>query len=145
MTTGGIAVLEQADAVDSLKGVRRIEGAVRERSGWYAGYLWLFSLWQLVLVPAVLLWHGRTGTLVSTMANAFVVMGLSLFATRQPVVLRGYGGRHLKVIGAWAVAYILSLVLGYTIFLDSAAFAAVAALACALPAAANAWRKGRAL
>lgn len=136
---------EQVDAAASLKGIGRIEGIVRGRSGWYVGYLWLFAAWQLVLVPAVLLWHGRTGTMVSTLANAFVVMGLSLFATRQPVVPRGYGGRHLKVIGAWAVAYVLSLVLGYTVFPDSLAFAAVAALACALPAAATAGQKGRAV
>ncbi|MCJ1675861.1 hypothetical protein MTF65_00495 [Streptomyces sp. APSN-46.1] len=70
-------------------------------------------------------------------------MGLSLFATRQPVVPRGYGGTHLRVIGAWAVAYVLTLVLGFTVFPDSVAFAAVAALACALPAAAAAWREGR--
>lgn len=136
---------EQVDAAASLKGIGRIEGLARGRSGWYVGYLWLFAAWQLVLVPAVLLWHGRTGTMVSTLANALVVMGLSLFATRQPVVPRGYGGRHLKVIGAWAVVYALSLVLGYAVFPDSVAFAAVAALACALPAAATAVRKGRAV
>ncbi|MEU8942589.1 hypothetical protein OHU17_05900 [Streptomyces goshikiensis] len=136
---------EQVDAAASLKGIGRIEGIARGRSGWYTGYLWLFAAWQLVLVPAVLLWHGRTGTLVSTLANTLVVMGLSLFATRQPVVPRGYGGRHLKVIGTWAVAYVLSLVLGYTVFTDSVAFAAVAALACALPAAATAVQKGRAV
>ncbi|MFF3861449.1 hypothetical protein [Streptomyces sp. NPDC002209] len=136
---------EQADAAASLKGIARIEGTVRGSSGWYAGYLWLFAVWQLVLVPAVLLWHGRTGTLVSTLANALVVMGLSLFATRQPVVPRGYGGRHLRVIGAWAVAYVLTLVLGYAVFLDSVAFATAAALACAMPAAAAAWRERRAV
>ncbi|WP_327134478.1 hypothetical protein OG311_31805 [Streptomyces sp. NBC_01343] len=136
---------EQVDAAASLQGIGRIEGIVRGQSGWYVGYLWLFAAWQLVLVPAVLLWHGRTGAMVSTLANALVVMGLSLFATRQPVVPRGYGGRHLKVIGAWAVAYVLSLVLGYTVFPDSVAFAAVAALACALPAAATAGQKGRAV
>ncbi|WP_371614009.1 hypothetical protein [Streptomyces sp. NBC_00454] len=136
---------EQADAVASLKGIARIESAARGRSGWYAGYLWLFAVWQLVLVPTVLMWHGPTGTIVSTLANALVVMGLSLFATRQPVVPRGYGGRHLRVIGVWAVAYVLALVLGLTVFLDSIAFAAVAAVACALPAAAAAWREARAV
>ncbi|MFD8977891.1 hypothetical protein [Streptomyces sp. NPDC059593] len=136
---------EQVDAAAALKGVARIEATARGRSGWYAGYLWLFAVWQLVLVPAVLLWHGPTGTLVSTLANALVVMGLSLFATRQPVVPRGYGGRHLRVIGAWAVAYVLTLALGLTVFVDSLAFAAVAALACALPAAAAARREARAV
>lgn len=135
---------EQADAAAALKGIARIEATARQRSGWFAGYLWLFAGWQLVLVPAVLLWHGRTGTLVSTLANALVVMGLSLFAARQPVVPRGYGGRHLTVIGAWAVSYLLALSLGLTVFVDSITFAAVAALACALSAASAAWREGRA-
>ncbi|MFE9803922.1 MULTISPECIES: hypothetical protein [Streptomyces] len=136
---------EQANAVASLKGTARIEATARGRSGWYVGYLWLFAVWQLALVPAVLMWHGRTGTLVSTLANAVVVMGLSVFATKQPVVPRGYGGRHLRVIGAWAVAYVLTLVLGFTVFLDSVAFVVVAAVACALPAAAAAWHEARAV
>ncbi|MER7468339.1 hypothetical protein [Streptomyces sp. NPDC097981] len=136
---------EQIDAVAALKGIARIEATSRVRSRWYVGYLWLFAVWQLVLVPAVLLWHGPMGTLVSTLANALVVMGLSLFAVRQPVVPHGYGGLHLKVIGAWAGAYVLTLALGFTVVVDSVAFAAVAAFACALPAAAAAWREARAV
>ncbi|MFB8403886.1 hypothetical protein [Streptomyces sp. NPDC055912] len=134
---------EQADAAAALKGVARIEATARGRSGWYVGYLWLFAVWQLALVPAVLLWHGPTGTAVSALVNALVVMGLSLLATRQPVVPHGYGGRHLRVIGAWAVTYVLTLALGFTVFADSVAFAPAAALACALPAAAAAWREAR--
>ncbi|MFJ6053746.1 hypothetical protein [Streptomyces sp. NPDC092307] len=41
------------------------------------------------------------------------------------------------MIGAWAVAYVLTLVLGFTVFLDG--------VACALPAAAAAWHEARAL
>lgn len=136
---------EQVDAAVALKGIARIEAAARGRSAWYVGYLWLFAAWQLVLVPAVLLWHGPTGTLVSTLANALVVTGLSLFATRQPVLPHGYGGRHLRVIGAWAAAYVLTLVLGFTAFVDNGAFVAFAALGCALPAATAAWREARAV
>ncbi|MBZ9598888.1 hypothetical protein K7B06_27920 [Streptomyces erythrochromogenes] len=105
----------------------------------------MFAVWQLVLVPAVLLWRGPTGTLVGTLANALVVMGLSLFATRQPVVPHGYGRLHLKVIGAWTGAYLSTLALGLTLFADSVVFAAVAALACALPAVAAAWREAPAV
>ncbi|MFF9864686.1 hypothetical protein ACF1G0_04575 [Streptomyces sp. NPDC013953] len=133
----------RADAAASLKDMARIEATARGRSGWYAAYLWVFAGWQLVLVPTVVLWHGRTGTLVSTLANALVVVGLSLFAIRQPVVPRGYGGRHLRVIGGWAVAYLLTLALAFTAFPDSVVFAVAAALGCALPAAWAAWREGR--
>ncbi|MEU3776298.1 hypothetical protein AB0F11_24420 [Streptomyces sp. NPDC032472] len=135
----------QAEAAAALKGIARIEATTRGRSGWYTGYLWLFAGWQLVLVPAVLLWHGPIGTVVSTSVNALVVSGLSLFATRQPVVPRGFAGRHLRVIGAWTATYLLSLAVGLTVFLDSVPFAAGAALACALPAASAAWREQRAV
>ncbi|MEE1753059.1 hypothetical protein [Streptomyces sp. SP18CS02] len=132
---------EQIGAAAALKGIAGIEATARGRSRWYVGYLWLFATWQLVLVPAVLLWHGPVGTLTSTLANALVVMGLSLFATRQPVVPHGYGRLHLKVIGAWAAVHVLTLALGLTVFVDSLAYATVAAFACALPAAAAAWRE----
>ena len=135
---------EQVDAAEALKGSARIEATARVRSRWYVRYLWLFAAWQLVLVPTVLLWHGRTGALVSASANALVVVGLTLFAKRQPVIPHGYGALPLKVIGVWAVAYVLALVLGFTAFADSVTFAVVAALACALPASAAAWREARA-
>ncbi|MEU4356248.1 hypothetical protein [Streptomyces virginiae] len=136
---------EQIDAVAALKGIARVEATARGRSRWYVGYLWMFAGWQLVLVPAVLLWRGPTGTVVGTLANALVVVGLSLFATRQPVVPHGYGRLHLTVIGAWTGAYLSILALGLTLFVGSVAFAAMAALACALPAAAAAWREARAV
>ncbi|MFE9468659.1 hypothetical protein ACFYNW_34470 [Streptomyces virginiae] len=135
----------QIDAVAALKGIARVEATARGRSRWYVGYLWVFAGWQLVLVPAVLLWRGPTGTVVGTLANVLVVVGLSLFATRQPVVPHGYGRLHLTVIGAWTGVYLSILALGLTLFVGSVAFAAVAALACALPAAAAAWREAHAV
>ncbi|THA86221.1 hypothetical protein [Streptomyces sp. A0592] len=136
---------EQADAAASLQGIARIEAKARGRSGWYTAYLWMFAGWQLVLVPAVLLWHGPVGATVSALANAAVVVGLSWFATRQPVVPRGHVATHLSVIGAWAAAYVLALVLGLTVFPDSVPFAVAAALVCALPAAVAARREVRAV
>ncbi|MFK0259015.1 hypothetical protein [Streptomyces sp. NPDC090445] len=136
---------EQTDAATALQGIARIEATAKGRSGWYNAYLWVFAAWQLIVVPAVLLWQGPTGTVVSTLANALVVMGLSVFATRQPVVPHGFGGRHLKVIGVWTVVYLSVLAAGLTVFRDSVAFAAVAALACAAPAAVTAWREARAV
>ncbi|MGE7389055.1 hypothetical protein ACQKM2_26650 [Streptomyces sp. NPDC004126] len=135
---------EQTAAAAALKGIARIEADARQRSRRLTGCLWAFAGWQLLLVPTVLLWHGRTGTLVATAANAVVVVALSAFATRQPVVPRGHARRYLGAIGAWAATYVLALVLGLTVFADSTAYAAGAALLCALPPAAAAWREGRA-
>ncbi|MEU8776963.1 hypothetical protein [Streptomyces sp. NPDC048606] len=134
---------EHADAAAALKGIALIEASTRGRSRWYTGYLWLFAAWQLVVVPSVLLWRGPTGTVVSTLANALVVVGLSVFATRQPVVPRGHARLHLQVIGAWTLAYLSVLALGLTLFVGSVPFAVVAALVCALPAAYAARREAR--
>ncbi|MHC6630617.1 hypothetical protein ACYTFC_31730 [Streptomyces globosus] len=133
----------ETDAITALKGIARIEAAARPGKGWYGRYLWLFAAWQLVLVPAVLLWRGPAALAVTMPANVLAVTALSVFAVRQPVVPRGMGRSHLTVIGAWAAAYCASLALGLTAFTDSVPFAAAAALACAAPAAVAALRESR--
>ncbi|MBD0708903.1 hypothetical protein BU197_10985 [Streptomyces sp. CBMA291] len=135
---------ERTEAVAALSGIARIEATARGKSRWYVRYLWMFAAWQLVLVPTLLLWRGPAGVMAGTAANGVVVLGLSLFATRQPVTPRGYGGRHAKVFGAWGVAYAAALVLGLTLFTGSVVFAVVAALVCALPGAVAAVREARA-
>ncbi|GGS92941.1 MULTISPECIES: hypothetical protein [Streptomyces] len=133
----------ETDAITALKGIARIEAAARTGKGWYGRYLWLFAAWQLVLVPAVLLWRGPAALAVTMPANLLAVTALSVFAVRRPVVPRGLTRRHLTVIGAWAAAYCASLALGLTAFTDSVPFAAAAALACAAPAAVAALRESR--
>ncbi|AXE28112.1 hypothetical protein C0216_31970 (plasmid) [Streptomyces globosus] len=134
----------QADAISTLQGTARIEAAASQAGrGWYGRYLWLFAAWQLVLVPAVLLWRGPAALAVTMPANVLAVTALSVFAVRQPVVPRGLGRSHLTVIAAWAAAYAASLALGLSAFEGSIPFAAAAALACAAPAAAAALRESR--
>ncbi|MFE6101193.1 hypothetical protein [Streptomyces laurentii] len=134
---------EQMDAAAVLAGAARIEATARARSRWYVRYLWMFACWQLILVPAVLLWHGMVGAMVSSGANAVVAVSLGLFTVRQPVMPQGYARQHLRMIGAWVAAYGLALALGFLVFTDSVAFAAAAAVVCALPAVVTAWREGR--
>ncbi|MFJ8212793.1 hypothetical protein [Streptomyces sp. NPDC096033] len=135
---------ERAAAAASLKGVARIEAGARRQGRRHNGYLWAFAGWQLALVPAALLWHGRTGALVCGLSSALVVTVLSVFAMRRPVVPRGYARRHLTAIGVWAGCYMAVLAVGLAVFPDSAGFAAAAALGCALPPAVAAWRGTRA-
>ncbi|MFF4367947.1 hypothetical protein [Streptomyces sp. NPDC001594] len=95
-------------------------------------------------MPTVLLWHGPVGALVCGLSSALVVTVLSVFALRQPVVARGYARRHLTAVGVWAACYMAALAVGLAGFPDSVGFAAAAALVCALPPAAAAWRGARA-
>ncbi|ARF58290.1 hypothetical protein [Streptomyces gilvosporeus] len=124
---------EIADARETLGRAAELEKQVRARSGWYVRYLWMFAAWQLLLVPAVLLWHGPAASIGASVGNVLVVMALSAYAARQRVVRRGFALTHGIVMASWAVLYVLALVLGEAAFTDSPVFAAVAAVACALP------------
>ncbi|WP_330331139.1 hypothetical protein OHS33_16345 [Streptomyces sp. NBC_00536] len=129
---------ESADARRRLGRAAEVEAAAREESGWYARYLWIFAAGQLVLVPMTVLWQGVTSAVVFGLANALLVTGLSVYATHQKVVRRGFGLRHGVIIGTWAVLFTLAVSLGVAAFGATPGFAAVAAVACALPLATGA-------
>ncbi|MCY0942858.1 MULTISPECIES: hypothetical protein [Streptomyces] len=130
-------------AVGALGRAVGLEKAARARSGWYARYLWIFAAGQLVLVPVSLLWHGPASAVFFALANTLLVTGLSVYAARQRVVRRGFGLKHGLLIGSWATVFGLAVVLGTTVFTDDVAFAAAAALGCALPPALGAWSESR--
>ncbi|MEU9115082.1 hypothetical protein AB0D04_25670 [Streptomyces sp. NPDC048483] len=134
---------ECADAGETLRRAAGLEKAARARSGWYARCLWAFAAWQLVFFPMALLWHGSAAPMVYQPANALLVAGLSVYAARQRVVRRGFGLRHGVLMASWGVAFGLTLALGYTVFVDSPAFAAAGAVVCALPLATGAWLEMR--
>ncbi|MCY0922959.1 MULTISPECIES: hypothetical protein [unclassified Streptomyces] len=123
---------------------KRMETAALLSSGWYARYLWVFAVGQLVLVPVSLLWHGAGQAVVFTLANTLLVGGLSVYAARQRVVRRGFGLKHGLVIGTWGAVFGAAVVLGTGVFRDDPAFTVVAAVACALPAAVGAMTERRA-
>ncbi|MFJ7205382.1 hypothetical protein ACIQWR_17790 [Streptomyces sp. NPDC098789] len=129
---------ESADARRRLGRAAEVEAASRGGSGWYARYLWAFAAGQLVLVPMTVLWRGVTSAVVFGLANALLVTGLSVYATHQRVVRRGFGLRHGVIIGTWAVVFTLTVSLGVAAFGASPGFAAAAAVACALPLAVGA-------
>ncbi|MFG2486743.1 MULTISPECIES: hypothetical protein [Streptomyces] len=134
---------ETAKAVGALGRAAGLEQAARQRSGWYARYLWAFAAGQLVLVPIAVLWRGPVSGVVFAVTNALLVTGLSVYAARQRVVRRGFGVKHGVLVGSWAVVFALSITLGTAAFGHGVAFAAVAALACALPPAVGAWTETR--
>ncbi|MFA7767283.1 hypothetical protein ACGFNX_17705 [Streptomyces sp. NPDC048723] len=134
---------ESTKAVGALGRAAGLEQAARQRSGWYARYLWAFAAGQLVLVPIAVLWHGPLSGAVFAVTNALLVTGLSVYAARQRVVRRGFGVKHGVLVGSWAVVFALSITLGTAAFGHGVPFAAVAALACALPLAVGAWTETR--
>ncbi|MEY2227246.1 MULTISPECIES: hypothetical protein [Streptomyces] len=134
---------ETAKAVGALGRAAGLERAARQRSGWYARYLWAFAAGQLVLVPIAVLWRGPVSGVVFALTNALLVTGLSAYAARQRVVRRGFGVKHGVLVGSWAVVFTLAITLGTSAFGRGVVFAVVAAAACALPPAVGAWTETR--
>ncbi|MFF1558471.1 hypothetical protein [Streptomyces sp. NPDC058279] len=123
------------NGVGALGRAAAAERAALLGSDWYARYLAVFGGSQLLMVPSALLWHGPVAAAVFTVVQVLLVGGLSLYAARQRAVRRGFGVRHGVIIGSWGVCFAATLVIGLTVFPGSAAFAAVGAVACALPPA----------
>ncbi|MGY4954738.1 hypothetical protein [Streptomyces nigrescens] len=132
---------ERQEAAEQLREAERVEANARKGAGWYARYLIALAVGQLVLVPVALLWDGPTG--VVTSANSALVVGLSVYLTRQRAIPKGFVATHVALIISWAVLFVLSLVLGFTFFQGSVAFAVGAALCCVLPLVVGAWREAR--
>ncbi|GAA2630610.1 MULTISPECIES: hypothetical protein [Streptomyces] len=134
---------ETAKAVGALGRAAGLERAARQRSGWYARYLWAFAAGQLVLVPIAVLWHGPVSAVVFAVTNALLVTGLSVYAARQRVMRRGFGVKHGVMMGSWATVFALTITVGTAVFGHGVPFAAVGALACALAPAVGAWTEMR--
>lgn len=134
---------ETAKAVGALGRAAGVERAARQRSGWYARYLWVFAAGQLLLVPIAVLWRGPVSAVVFSMTNGLLVAGLSVYAARQRVMRRGAGKKHVLLVASWATLFALTVTLGTAVFGHGVPFAAVAAVACALPLAVGAWTETR--
>ncbi|GGR92016.1 hypothetical protein Snoj_52430 [Streptomyces nojiriensis] len=134
---------DSAKAVGALGRAAGLERAARRRSGWYARYLWVFAAGQLVLVPMAVLWRGPVSGVVFGVTNALLVTGLSVYAVRQRVMRRGFGMKHGMMMASWTVVFALTITVGTAVFGHGAPFAAVGALACALPPAVGAWTEMR--
>ncbi|MGK5627518.1 hypothetical protein [Streptomyces sp. URMC 123] len=134
---------EQARAVAALERAAHMEAAARHGSRWQARYFAAFAVGQLLLVPLALMWHSPLSGALFSAGAAVLAGGTGAYASRQRVQQAGFAALHLKVIGAWTAAYVLSIGLGVSVFADDPRFAAVATLACALPPGAAAWREAR--
>lgn len=132
---------EPMDAHAALAHAHALQERVRRRSRWYARYLWLFGAGSFV--TTLLLAFDTSVRVVSMGLWGVLVIGLSLYAARQPVARRGFGVRHGVIIGIWAAVYSTVVVIGVTTFDGDLRWWAPGAVAAALPALIGACLEGR--
>ncbi|TNY37871.1 hypothetical protein EIO00_06400 [Thermomonospora catenispora] len=129
------------DARAALARARALQERVRHRSRWYARFLWLFGAGSFV--TTLLLAFGTPVRLVAAGLWGALVIGLSVYAVRQPVARHGFGVRHGVVIGVWATVYAVVVTVGVTAFDGDLRWWLPGAVAVALPALIGARLEGR--
>ncbi|MFI0980330.1 hypothetical protein ACH4SP_25405 [Streptomyces sp. NPDC021093] len=125
---------EYTDAVAALQRVDRVERAALRGSSWYARYLLVFGVTQLMFVPVFLLWTSMTVFVVALSVFLLMVAALIVYAIQQRAVRRNFGLRHSITIGSWALVHTAMMTLvGLGGLRGSVPFAVGGALACATP------------
>ena len=117
-----------AVSADQLDRAARLSGAARRSSRWYRTYLVVFAAGSFVLAVATGLWAGGPGVAVVTGVWAAFIALSSVWVTRKPTTIRGMKGLHLGVMLAWTVAWVLTVVLGSTVFTGQLAWWVVGGL-----------------
>jgi hypothetical protein len=130
---------EFADATEALRRAERVESAAWQGSNWYLRILLIFGLAQLVIAPSVVLLEHPASTFVPVGVNTAAVVAMSVYSARQRTLRKGFGVRHSLVIGGWAIAFILTALLGTNALHANVLFAAGATAACVLPFALGTW------
>jgi len=99
-----------------LDEVARLSGAARRSSRWYRTYLLVFAAASFVLAVATGLLAGTPGVAVVTGLWAAFVAVSSVWVVRRPTAIRGMKQLHLGVMLGWTAAWVVTVVVGSTVF-----------------------------
>lgn len=110
--------MDNTEATAALQHVDQIGDRARRTGIWYARYLVIFAAASAAVAISFGLIGPRLGAIVITPLWVVVVVGLSVWAGRQKSQPRGMKNVHLAVIGAWTVAWLVTL--GFSFVVDQA-------------------------
>lgn len=103
-------------ATDTLDTAIRMNATARRSTRWYAGYLGAFAALSLVMALLFGVMGGRWGATVATPVWVLSVGALTVWAVRHKTTVQHMTRLHLLVIGCWAAAWMLTVLLGSTVF-----------------------------
>lgn len=111
-----IDVMSEASAATQLSQAERLAAKARREARWYVRYLVAFGIASFGLACVFAFVGGLTAVAVTTPLWVLFVVGLSVWAARHPVTLRGYGGLHLAIMGSWGVIWLVTVFVGTSRF-----------------------------
>ncbi|WP_331765713.1 hypothetical protein [Embleya sp. NBC_00896] len=117
----------------ALAQAERLKESVDRQSRWVIRFQLAYGTMAFAQVLTLALLGGRLGAIVSTAVWVPLIVGLSVYAARQPVAHRGMAVTHYVMMGTWATLYGLVLGIGVAFFPGDPAWWLAGAVLVALP------------
>lgn len=89
------------EAAAALDRAQKLSSTVRDGTRWYVGYQLIYGCASAVLVLCIGLLSWPYGMAIGIGSWCATITGLSVYAARQRVARRGFGGRHGIMIASW--------------------------------------------
>ena len=113
--------MAQLDPTEALAQAQRLGARTQRSARWLARYYVIFGIASMLRERAWLeqyaalgfgLLRGRTWALVLTGVWLVLVLGISLYSSRQQTMVRGGGRIHAGVMAAWTVIWVITVTVG---------------------------------
>ncbi|QBI56565.1 hypothetical protein [Streptomonospora litoralis] len=125
--------MQREEALEALVAAQDITSRVRSRGRWYAVYASGFAGVAFSFPLALGLAPAPATVAVGMPLVLAAILGLSVYAYRQPMAPYRYGRLHVGMIACWGVLHSITMVVGMTAFKDVLWWWAAMALLCAVP------------
>ena len=104
--------MENLEATQALQQAAHLQGRARSASRWYTRYLVVYGVVSFVFASLFGVVGNRWGAAVLTPLWAVFVALLSAWSFRKKTAILGFGRLHGIVIGAWAVLWGITVLVG---------------------------------
>ncbi len=104
--------MAQHDPTEALAQAQRLGARTQRSARWLARYYVIFGIASMLIALGFGLLRGRTWALVLSGVWLVLVLGISLYSSRQQTMVRGGGRIHAGVMAAWTVIWVITVTVG---------------------------------
>lgn len=125
--------MENLEASHALEHAERLQGRARSASRWYTRYLIVYGIVSFLFASLFGVVGNRWGAALLTPLWAVFVTLLSVWSYQKKTAMAGFGRLHGAVIGAWAVLWGVTVIVGSARYQGQPAWWVAGGLAMAAP------------
>ena len=131
--------MEHTEATEALAQAQRLNRETRSAGRWYVRYLLVYATASFAMASLFGVLGNRWGVWLLTPLWVVVIVVLSTWSARARTALVGFGRLHAAVIGAWAVLWGVTVIVGSSRYQGQPAWWVPCGVAMAVPCLVGAW------